>query len=320
SKIEVWQVNAGNFTSTRLNSFFAFYDLASRNASVLTLPVDNTGDGIIDKIATVQGQNGTSATGRLWNVDGSGTAETFGLPQTAAWNMTNLNVLAAVYGGAGSGGAGESWYGELSTEATAVNQDAARREVAPAPGMNSADQFDVDGDGFVAPNDALRILNLLNSPGGTQSIVDGQIRLADGTPVPLGRVADGRHGFVDVDGDGYVAPSDVLLVINELNRIVMHEALAAVALAEAMHTSPADEAIEAASTPRFPLDASSSDKALANDLTTLKEASTSSGAPTSTTLPMVVASTSQSAAIDSTSAGIRRFAAAADQLFANFDF
>ncbi|HND56436.1 MAG TPA: VCBS repeat-containing protein, partial [Pirellulaceae bacterium] len=67
SRVEVWQVAAGNFTSTRLSSFFSFYDLASRNAAVIALPVDNTGDGIVDKIATVQGQNGTSSTGRLWN-------------------------------------------------------------------------------------------------------------------------------------------------------------------------------------------------------------------------------------------------------------
>mgnify|MGYP003351097133 CR=1 FL=1 len=70
-------------------------------------------------------------------------------------------------------------------------------------GQRGTDWFDVDGDGFVAPVDALRILNQLNSPAGSQQVVAGRIARADGVLATLGAVADGGHGFLDVDGDGY---------------------------------------------------------------------------------------------------------------------
>src|SRR5262245_21388972 len=62
---------------------------------------------------------------------------------------------------------------------------------------------DVDGDGHIAPSDALAIINYLNSklPTGVQPEAES------GAP----------FGLLDVDGDGHVAPSDALTVINFLN-------------------------------------------------------------------------------------------------------
>jgi hypothetical protein len=69
--------------------------------------------------------------------------------------------------------------------------------------QNQALHEDVDGDGHVAPSDALAIINYLNSklPTGVQAEAES------GAP----------FGLLDVDGDGHVAPGDALTVINFLN-------------------------------------------------------------------------------------------------------
>jgi len=71
------------------------------------------------------------------------------------------------------------------------------------PWQNPANNVDVSNDGFVAPNDALIIINAINANGSSALPQFGQ-------------------GFVwppyyDVNGDDYIAPSDALAVINYIN-------------------------------------------------------------------------------------------------------
>ncbi|MGI9431457.1 MAG: peroxidase family protein, partial [Myxococcota bacterium] len=63
-------------------------------------------------------------------------------------------------------------------------------------GQNPVEPLDVNGDGQVAPLDALMVINALNDAGRR----------------------GGQPGFVDVDGDGDLSPLDAMRVINELNR------------------------------------------------------------------------------------------------------
>ena len=80
---------------------------------------------------------------------------------------------------------------------------------SPVSGSNSLASWqnqtlnvDVNGDGFVAPLDALLVINYLNSTGAGM--------------VPNASPAPGA-GLVDVNGDKYVTAVDVLAVINHLN-------------------------------------------------------------------------------------------------------
>lgn len=74
----------------------------------------------------------------------------------------------------------------------------------PSPYQNE-EIFDVDGNGTLAPIDALRVINELNRSGGARRLVPGQD--------PAGTV------FYDVNGDYLISPIDALRVINRLNRI-----------------------------------------------------------------------------------------------------
>jgi hypothetical protein len=67
--------------------------------------------------------------------------------------------------------------------------------------QNPRNRFDVNDDGIVTPNDALRIINKLNNEGA------GELGQFDGSPP-----------YVDVNGDFHVTSNDVLQVINEINR------------------------------------------------------------------------------------------------------
>jgi hypothetical protein len=66
--------------------------------------------------------------------------------------------------------------------------------------QNPENACDVDGDGFVTPNDVLRVVQYLNMNG---------VRLV---PPSLD-----RPPFIDVSGDGVVSPRDAMLVINYLH-------------------------------------------------------------------------------------------------------
>ena len=76
-----------------------------------------------------------------------------------------------------------------------------------APYQSLTNPLDVDDDTFVAPIDALIIINVLNSVGS--------YALPSVVPMPME-----KFPFLDTDGDGFVAPIDALLVINLLNNPV----------------------------------------------------------------------------------------------------
>jgi hypothetical protein len=94
------------------------------------------------------------------------------------------------------------------------------------PFQNGRNRYDVDSNRSVAPLDALRIINHLqtNGPG----------------PMDVGSL-DSFPGFLDVSGNGEVTSLDALLVINEINRLA-NEANQAAAGAEpvAVETSVDD--------------------------------------------------------------------------------
>jgi len=75
--------------------------------------------------------------------------------------------------------------------------------------QNQSDNFDVDGDKFVSPLDALIVINLLNAIGPQD------LNPYSGPPVVINGylVAD----QVDVNGDNSVDPLDVLAIINFIN-------------------------------------------------------------------------------------------------------
>jgi hypothetical protein len=66
---------------------------------------------------------------------------------------------------------------------------------------NSAVPCDVDQDTFIAPDDALAVINYINSIGSG----------------PIAKDATLGDYYSDVDGDGFVAPGDALVVINYIN-------------------------------------------------------------------------------------------------------
>lgn len=78
--------------------------------------------------------------------------------------------------------------------------------------QNLTNVFDVNGDGVVAPQDALLVINELNSSGARPLL---SLPTGDGSPV-----------FIDIDGDGYATPSDAIAVINFLNTFGSGEAAA----------------------------------------------------------------------------------------------
>jgi len=70
----------------------------------------------------------------------------------------------------------------------------------PHPWHNALNAFDVDGDGAMAPGDALSIINCINAFGSGSLPRTGD---------------DGK--FYDVSGDDMVSPVDALLIINQIN-------------------------------------------------------------------------------------------------------
>lgn len=75
-------------------------------------------------------------------------------------------------------------------------------------GQNPDNPLDVNNDGQVAPNDALRIINALN---------DGRVGQLGSAQV-VRQIGDGPvRDYWDTSGDGMVSPLDVLLIVNRLN-------------------------------------------------------------------------------------------------------
>jgi hypothetical protein len=99
-----------------------------------------------------------------------------------------------------------------------------RVTVAGPPFQNPANNLDVNNDTFVAPIDALLVINYLNI---FNSMVAGaSIPLPPTSPPfpapppsldPTGGGVRGNGLFLDVSGDGFLTPIDPLLIINYLN-------------------------------------------------------------------------------------------------------
>ena len=77
----------------------------------------------------------------------------------------------------------------------------------PHPWNYVPQSVDSNGDGHVVPNDALLLINQLNSP----SILETNGRL------PSTRPANSTVAYYDVNGDGFLTTNDVLRIINFLN-------------------------------------------------------------------------------------------------------
>jgi hypothetical protein len=73
---------------------------------------------------------------------------------------------------------------------------------------NPLNRLDVNFDSKVTSIDALMIINDLNANGGSRPLVS---MASDGE-------GESAKKYIDTDGDGYVAPSDVLQIINWLNK------------------------------------------------------------------------------------------------------
>jgi hypothetical protein len=71
--------------------------------------------------------------------------------------------------------------------------------------QNPYNPFDVNGDGYVAPQDVLLLINEINRGG-------------DGPLLPRTAEHPGAPWFLDVTGSGTLVPNDVLQVINYINR------------------------------------------------------------------------------------------------------
>jgi hypothetical protein len=81
---------------------------------------------------------------------------------------------------------------------------------------NGLSGLDVNDDNHVAANDALAVINYIN---GISKFLNGQVP-ALGTALPNngGTVAyGGPFGYLDVNGDGFVAANDALAIINVIN-------------------------------------------------------------------------------------------------------
>ncbi|HND52467.1 MAG TPA: SdrD B-like domain-containing protein, partial [Pirellulaceae bacterium] len=77
--------------------------------------------------------------------------------------------------------------------------------LSPPYYSNPNDQFDVDADGFVAPIDALLVVNAINElTSSFKSSVSNSLQ---------------RPYFLDVNADSQLTPQDVLAVVNRLNQL-----------------------------------------------------------------------------------------------------
>ncbi len=86
--------------------------------------------------------------------------------------------------------------------------------------QNQQNQYDTDGDGTLAPLDALFGINRLNERGARQ-LKESDLRI------------EGRVRFLDTNGDGFHSSGDVLVVINRLNDISQQAAEGEAAVAGA---------------------------------------------------------------------------------------
>jgi hypothetical protein len=78
----------------------------------------------------------------------------------------------------------------------------------PTPWTNGISPLDVNDDGVISATDALIIINILNSSGGSLALPS----------IATSRGARSTPDYVDVNGDGNVGALDALIVINRIRR------------------------------------------------------------------------------------------------------
>lgn len=156
---------------------------ASRSATIDVLANDSDPDGPSSSLTFALQSNAPSA----FTVEGN--KVTYSAPvgfsgfHTAGYRVTDDQGLVS---------------GIASIRVFVVNFD------ADSPWQNSQNVLDVNGDGVLAPNDVLLVVNELNARNSRR--------------LPTGPSGAGvLSGFVDTDGDGFVSPIDVLGVVNRLN-------------------------------------------------------------------------------------------------------
>lgn len=141
----------------------------------------------VEASASVEG-----ALGRVdWYVDGVYRSTDTLAPYTFAWDARQApglhTLIAKAY--------------ELQNGTEAVS--APIKVTISDPWYNSNRPLDVDNDAHLAPNDALIIINYINSFGAS--------------PVPSDAVIGQPFGFLDTNCDNNVSPGDALDVINSIN-------------------------------------------------------------------------------------------------------
>lgn len=97
-----------------------------------------------------------------------------------------------------------------------------RITIAGNPWRNHSQPLSTSGDAVVSPIDALFVIHLLNNLEAKGNEIGGQAGedLKDGKlPVPPIPGVFEPAPYYDVDGDGYVAPLDALLIITHLNSL-----------------------------------------------------------------------------------------------------
>jgi hypothetical protein len=105
------------------------------------------------------------------------------------------------------------FHASAAGEATEVQADFSFSADAARNWHNSAQPLDTNGDGRVAPNDALLIINQINLYG-SRLLLNSPVRaITSQTIDPAGLWSL----QIDTNGDGHLAPQDALLVINYLN-------------------------------------------------------------------------------------------------------
>ena len=77
---------------------------------------------------------------------------------------------------------------------------------------NPEDPYDVNGDGQLAPNDAIWIINELNASGSQPLPNETVLRQISHPP--------DQQPYLDVSGDRHISPLDALMVIQQLNQIL----------------------------------------------------------------------------------------------------
>jgi uncharacterized secreted protein with C-terminal beta-propeller domain len=111
------------------------------------------------------------------------------------------------------------FHASAAGEATEVQADFSFAAGTAREWRNSAQPLDTNGDGLVAPIDAVLIINQLNL-FGARSLLNSPVRAI--TPQTIDSA--GRWSFqLDTNGDGHLAPIDAVLVINYLNEMATRQ-------------------------------------------------------------------------------------------------